>query len=985
MPTITRKPLLVFFLASSLILSAQTEVDSLKTALQNQVSESEQITTYRALYETLKYDAPEEAIGYLNKAITLAEKTNNTDGILQGLLAYGDYLETTSEKDSALATYERVYKLASSANKRPELVESLIGQGSVLSSLQRLEEADSVAFIGIDIAQKTPIDSLRLIQFYTILSNTAYFRSDYEKSIEFDQKALAYNQNNLSKRAKSLLNIGTTHDVLKNWDKANDYYLEALETAKKAGDKRLTALAHLELGTLNTNLEEYEVARTYYSQALGHFRLVEDRAMEAHVLHNLAKIHVRLQEFNPAIAKFKEALSIIETVNSPTSKGHFLYQLGIAYYEKKDYKNAEVYLLKAKDQFFALENKNMQTWVLSRLSDLYEASKDYEKAFNYLQQVKVRDDSILSADSAREIAEIEEKYQNEKKQQEIDLLSAENEINALRLQKQANLRNYLILVALLLLLLIVVIYNRYQLKNKANAKLRELDAVKTKFFTNISHEFRTPLTLITSPVQDLLSKKNDAATTQALQVVDRNAKVLTKLTNQILELSKLEAGELSLQVAPGDFVGFLKVIAASFESLAVAQKIDFQTHLESAPKQVYFDEDKVQKILNNLLSNAFKFTSNEGQVVLKATEENGRVHVAVTDTGAGIKEEDQALIFRRFYQNTTNSVTTAGTGVGLTLSKELALLHHGDVSVESALGEGTTFTLAFPIQKSAYQSQEIIAPSDSVITTPVFKEGMSLDKESKSFSTSDKIVLLVEDNPDLSNHISALLKHDFKVKQVLNGREGIEEALTIVPDIIVTDLMMPEVDGVALSNTLKANEKTSHIPIIMLTAKADRDTKLDGLKTGVDDFLTKPFDNEELLVRIKNRIEQQEKLRQKYEKALRLAPSKIKVSSPEETFLKKAMEVMEENLSNSDFSVELFQQAMGMSRMQLHRKLKALTNFSASEFIRDIRLQRAADLLASNSLNVSEVAYSSGFNSVSYFTQCFKQKFGKSPSAYKAT
>ncbi|MEL6305464.1 MAG: helix-turn-helix domain-containing protein, partial [Bacteroidota bacterium] len=223
-------------------------------------------------------------------------------------------------------------------------------------------------------------------------------------------------------------------------------------------------------------------------------------------------------------------------------------------------------------------------------------------------------------------------------------------------------------------------------------------------------------------------------------------------------------------------------------------------------------------------------------------------------------------------------------------------------------------------------------------------------------------------------------KDKFTVKQSANGKLGIEDALAIVPDIIISDLMMPEVDGVELSNTLKANEKTSHIPIILLTAKADRNTKLDGLKTGVDDFLTKPFDNEELKVRIQNLIAQREKLRAKYEQTLRLAPSKIKVQSPEETFIKKALEIVDTNLSNSEFTVEAFQKEMGMSRMQLHRKLKALTNFSASEFIRDIRLQRAADLLANNSLHVNEVAYSCGFNSPSYFAQCYKQKFGTSPS-----
>ncbi|MEM7110717.1 MAG: response regulator, partial [Bacteroidota bacterium] len=311
------------------------------------------------------------------------------------------------------------------------------------------------------------------------------------------------------------------------------------------------------------------------------------------------------------------------------------------------------------------------------------------------------------------------------------------------------------------------------------------------------------------------------------------------------------------------------------------------------------------------------------------------------------------------------------------------LLHKGDITVESEPGQGATFTLEFPINKSAYLPKEIVEGESQTYQTVTKITSIPADQEAAEQEASEKIVLIVEDNPDLRNHMTSLLESDFTVKQSVDGQVGIEDALKLVPDIIITDLMMPEVDGVELCNTLKANEKTSHIPIIMLTAKADRGTKLDGLKTGADDFLTKPFDNEELFIRVQNLIAQREKLQVKYEQTLRLAPSKIVVKSPEETFIKNALEVVDQNLSNSEFTVESFQTEMGMSRMQLHRKLKALTNFSASEFIRDIRLQRAEDLLIGNGLNVTEVAYSCGFNSVSYFTQCFKQKFGKSPSSYE--
>lgn len=984
MPALTKTFFFVFFVLLLSTLSAQDNTDSLKTILNNQPADTTKVSTYLQLYESLKYEQQDKALLYLEQAQKLSSTLGFKEGLLKALLVKGEYFEATGEQDSALIIYNTTQKIAKELGQRSGITESFIGQGSALSSLQRLDEADSIAFKGIQIAKKEPIDSLSLTQFYTILSNTSYYRSNYEKSIEYDQNGLKYNTTDLKKKAKSLLNIGTTYDILRNYEKASEYYLKALETAQNGKAERLTALVQMEMGTLKTNLKEFKQARALYGLALEHFEAVSDKAMTAHIEQNLAKIHTELGEYDQAVQRFKQALSIISEVNSPSSEAHFTYQLGLAYFKKKDYPNAENYLLKAKSKFEDLEESNMQTWTLSRLSDLYAASKNYKKAYQYLEVVKARDDSLLSANSAKNIAEIEEKYQNEQKQSEIELLSAENEIASLKIQKQKNLRNYLILGAFLLLVLVGVVYNRYQLKNRANTKLRELDTLKTNFFTNISHEFRTPLTLILSPVQELIKQEKNEEKKKSLKIIQRNATVLTDLTNQLLDLSKLEAGELKLQVKKDDFNSFLNVVCASFESLAVAQHVNFKQDIEVFAEPVYFDEDKVQKILNNLLSNAFKFTSKEGEVTLIALQSKRQMVVSIKDTGVGISQEDQAAIFKRFHQSKTNNPDAAGTGVGLTLSKELALLHKGDITVNSQVGKGSVFTLSFPTHKAAYAENQITARSTPTKQVRTKFDASEIISEPDELNPSDKIVLIVEDNPDLSNHMRSLLKDEFTVRQSVNGKLGIEDALEIVPDIIVSDLMMPEVDGVELSNTLKTNEKTSHIPIILLTAKADRNTKLDGLKTGADDFLTKPFDNEELKVRIQNLIAQREKLKAKYEQTLRLSPSKIKVQSPEESFIKRALEIVDINLSNSEFTVQAFQKEVGMSRMQLHRKLKALTNFSASEFIRDIRLQRAADLLSQNSLTISEVAYSCGFNSTSYFTQCFAQKFGIPPSKHLA-
>jgi DNA-binding response OmpR family regulator len=288
------------------------------------------------------------------------------------------------------------------------------------------------------------------------------------------------------------------------------------------------------------------------------------------------------------------------------------------------------------------------------------------------------------------------------------------------------------------------------------------------------------------------------------------------------------------------------------------------------------------------------------------------------------------------------------------------------------------------MHKAAYSEDDISEETkvDISVKRKSIIPGPSTSKQ--RYDNSKIQILVVEDNKDLSAHISNLLKPKYHVRHAYNGKAGVESAIKHIPDLIITDLMMPKMDGISLNKAIKNNEKTSHIPVVFLTAKADRNTKLESLKTGADDFLVKPFDNEELLVRIENIITQRQKLQQKFAQTLTLSPSKIEIQSKEEAFIKKALEVVDYNLSNSEFSVESFQKEMGMSRMQLHRKLKALTNFSASEFIRDIRLQRAADLLTNKDLNINEIAYSCGFNSPSYFTQCFSQKFGASPSKHSS-
>ena len=398
----------------------------------------------------------------------------------------------------------------------------------------------------------------------------------------------------------------------------------------------------------------------------------------------------------------------------------------------------------------------------------------------------------------------------------------------------------------------------------------------------------------------------------------------------------------------------------------------------------YFDEDKLEKIVNNLVSNAFKFSPEDSRIITKVTVDDTIMRLEVVDSGPGIPADQQKTIFDRFVQ-LDGSVTREqeGSGIGLALTKELVTLCHGTIELESTLGQGSRFIVSLPIGKEAFESNEIIPDTSKDITG--YANATTLDEALLS-SPQDTlgeipVVLIVEDQNELRYYMRKHLKA-YEVLEASNGIEGLDTAIIEIPDLIISDVMMPKMDGMSLLQTLKTDERTSHIPVILLTAKADLPSKMEGLEIGADDYLTKPFDAEELLARCHNLIEQRKLLRERFSRTMVLKPQDISITSTDEVFLKKVMEVLETHMSNSQFSVETFQREMGMSRMQLHRKLKALTNHSTTEFVRVQRLKRASQLLTDSDATISDICYLVGFNSLSYFTKCFKEQYGVTPSDY---
>ncbi|MFC2112585.1 response regulator [Bacteroidota bacterium] len=533
-----------------------------------------------------------------------------------------------------------------------------------------------------------------------------------------------------------------------------------------------------------------------------------------------------------------------------------------------------------------------------------------------------------------------------------------------------------------------------------NLQIMELDQMKTRFFSNVSHEFRTPLTLIISPLEDILSKENMSEKNRlTMERMHRNAFRLLGLINQLLDLSKLDAGSMKLEMIDSDINRTLRILTSSFQPLADRKKISYDLKLPSGEFRTMFDPDKLEKIVTNLLSNAFKYTPEEGFIncfikISKRGKNKDKdfLNIVIEDSGPGIPAELIDKIFDRFYQlEGTWQKSSGGTGIGLSLTRELVGHQHGQIRVESVEGEGSTFTILLPLgadhlSKDEYVMADPDEQGESFMSTRLIASEATEIVKPEDYLAEDNYgkhrIVIVEDDPDVRAHLVEHLNEQFFIEQAADGKAGADLVTESIPDLVISDLMMPKMDGVEMCKKLKMDERTSHIPVLMLTAKATVESRIEGLETGADAYMTKPFNLKELIAQVKTLIEQRKKLREQFTMETDVGLSDIAVTSVDEKFLKKAIKIIEDNFGDCEFDVTALTEEMGMSRMQLFRKIKALTDQTPSEFIRTIRLKRAAQLIKKKFGNVAEITYEVGFNNLSYFAKCFKELYGVSPSDY---
>lgn len=539
---------------------------------------------------------------------------------------------------------------------------------------------------------------------------------------------------------------------------------------------------------------------------------------------------------------------------------------------------------------------------------------------------------------------------------------------------------YIVLFSIILFLLIgimVYIYRTILMKRRIE---EDANKAKLQFFTNISHELRTPLTLIADPVNYIMHDDNlNSQQRSMLQIVQRNVLVLTQLVSEILDFRKVQNGKMELRLSDFNLSESMKQWIMLFS--ASAQKKHIAISMD-APDAVMLraDQDKIERICYNLLSNALKYTSEGGEITLTAKEEDGRVMISVADNGCGISSDELPYIFDRFYQAKNAG---RGTGIGLAIVKAFTELHHGEVSATSVEGKGSTFTIHIPVrQKGEVTNQptekieQLVEPSSA---QEVPNQARHIDELIQPYQTDKPEVLIIDDNIDIRTYLRTVLSEKYNVSEAADGKSGLELARKIVPDIVLSDIMMPVMDGLAFCRQLKTDKAISHIPVILLTARSLDEQRAEGYEHGADAYLSKPFSLRLLFSRIDNLIQSRKKLSKLFSNSDENDAFEKLSNETDKTFAAQLRKIIQDNLSDNEFNVERIGDEIGLSRVQLYRKVKALTGYSPVEMLRKARLTRARHLLRTTEKTVSEVAYAVGFSTPSYFSKCYKDEFGESP------
>jgi signal transduction histidine kinase/DNA-binding response OmpR family regulator len=927
-----------------------------------------------------------------------------------------------SQPDSALFYIRQLKQFSAKKNYLSSLTDA---DYLYAHYFRRIQNSDSALFyFKKQIAASKKINYFRgMAQGYNGLCRTYYLIGDMDQSIQAGNKAIAltkkfedtgnfiladtqnalaiaYSRQNKMKEAIERLllvdslhkkqplrpdiiaaayqSLGNVYLELKEYDAAEEYYLKANRQFEKmaGGGTFYFNTTNVFLGQVYFHKGQVEKADSLLSKTLLFYDQIKEERTVAEISNYLGLIHLKKGNLDSAQRYFQNALNFQRKNDYSLEAGQSAMQLGKLNIEKGKPNLAIEYLEQALTFNRDIKNSTLNQNVYSLLAVAYAKQGNYKAAFTNSQLARKINDSIQQSQSAEKIKEIEGIYQTESRDKEIALLTAENE-----LAEQQRKNQQYVLWGILAIIAIVAGFVFFQFRNrqKTTKKLRELDRAKSTFFANISHEFRTPLTLIKGPIEDYLqSGKLELSERKNLQSALRNTQRLKDLVDQLLALAKLESGSLKMNIQPANLPDFITAQAEAFTFSCGEKNIAFKIEVETDTKEDWFDQDILEKILYNLIGNAIKYTPENGRIILRGNRHGNRFVISVANSGNYIPLQLQQKIFTRFYQSDCKN---PGTGIGLALTKDLVAIHRGSISVESEENGLTEFTVELPRNKVAFENELIFIPenengiSETNYPKPLIEKEIVAPEEAP-------VLLVIDDSQDIRDYLCSIFEDAYVVKTAANGKQGFALAVETIPDIVISDVMMPEEDGFTFTKHLKEHQLTSHIPVILLTAKTQITSKLEAMGIGADAYVTKPFNSQLLKATAQNLLDNRRKLQERFSQEAMVISKDIAVSSEDEKFFERMQKVLDAHLTQPDFSAEMFSAEMGVSRMQLYRKLKALTSQTPSEFIRSQRLKLAVSLLRSNKISISEIGYTVGFNDPSYFTKCFKQEFGCSPSHF---
>jgi signal transduction histidine kinase/DNA-binding response OmpR family regulator len=849
--------------------------------------------------------------------------------------------------------------------------------------------------LAMELAEKHHNTKATIKAYYQIANYFNNVQHNYAMALTYYSKIHEiYQQQHVANKGDILIELGAIHRLMDNDSLALQYFSEALENGKNNKHRHTMASAYLKMGDLYYAKLTYDEALNNYLKCWETNCDVCPKIKFHDALINIGNVYLFSGDNQNAERYYNKSLHIADSAKDGRARSHS-WQAFAALYEKQGNLSKAVQcnhraLNIATDAHY-LEGQYFNAY---KLSTLYARLNNHQKAFQYLSQSVFLKDSISKTNEIDNLAQLETyfDFQHLQVQRALDKTRSNEEI-----RQQKIFRNFSIVAFLLIGIVGLLIYIGYRRKKRANKllnaqklaleqmskKVHEADQAKLEFYTNVSHELKTPLTIIlgmTEKCKELVSQGN------SINLIRKNALRLLQLVNHLLDLRKIDTSNMGLKVKAGNLNEFLKGIISSFESLAQQKNItiDFQSGGDIFP--ACFDHDKLEKISSNLLSNALKYTNPGGTVSIHLEKrDDGYCILNFRDNGIGFAENEMSNIFDRFYRIPGNS--NHGSGIGLALVKELVELHKGEIQVTSKKNLGSSFTVIFPAEIQFYSENEMALYEEEVnhwnyAGVLDSENDIVYQNESAEPNPLKKTVLIVEDNDDLRRYIADIFITEYEVIEARDGVEGFQKSCKYVPDIIISDYMMPEMNGIQLVDKLKNDVATSHIPIIMLTVKNDISTQLDSLEKGVDDFIAKPFDSVILKSRVENLLRLRKQLVEKFSKQFQLEPREITIENADHKFLQKAIEIIEKNMSNPQLNVELLAFELGVSRTQLYRKLNALTDYPPKNFIRIIRLKRAAQILQQGQNNIAEVMDATGFSNYTYFNNCFKDFFGKFPKEY---